>query len=343
MASVTAETQVRPEALVLPIIAAASFCHMLNDIMQSLLTSLYPLLKENYALSFVQIGLLTFAFQVTASLLQPGVGMITDRWTIPFSLPAAMLSTCAGLLTLAFADDFGLLVLGACLIGIGSAIFHPEASRVSASRIGRTARSGAVFLPGRRKHRHGDRAAARGLHRHPARAGEPRMVLVDRTDRLCRPVLGQPVAQSPPPERRGSRKDRPSAALAAQSGPCHAWRADGSDCDQERLSRQHFELFHLLCHREVPGGRPAGTDDALSLSRRLGYRRAARRADRRPLRIARRHLVLDPRRHPVRPGPALCRPILDIRAGGRDRLRLLVGFFGDRRLRAKNWCPAGSA
>lgn len=131
MASVTAETQVRPEALVLPIIAAASFCHMLNDIMQSLLTSLYPLLKENYALSFVQIGLLTFAFQVTASLLQPGVGMITDRWTIPFSLPAAMLSTCAGLLTLAFADDFGLLVLGACLIGIGSAIFHPEASRVS--------------------------------------------------------------------------------------------------------------------------------------------------------------------------------------------------------------------
>lgn len=131
MASVTAGSAGRPENIVLPIIAAASFCHMLNDIMQSLLTSLYPLLKENYALSFVQIGLLTFAFQVTASLLQPGVGMVTDRWSIPFSLPAAMLSTCAGLLTLAFADDFGLLVLGACLIGIGSAIFHPEASRVS--------------------------------------------------------------------------------------------------------------------------------------------------------------------------------------------------------------------
>lgn len=113
------------------IIFAASFCHMLNDIMQSLLTSLYPLLKENYALDFVQIGLLTFAFQVTASLLQPAVGVVTDRWPMPFSLPAAMLSTCAGLITLAFAHHFSVLVLGACLIGIGSAIFHPEASRVA--------------------------------------------------------------------------------------------------------------------------------------------------------------------------------------------------------------------
>lgn len=113
------------------VLAAASFCHMLNDIMQSLLTSLYPLLKANYALDFVQIGLLTFAFQVTASLLQPAVGVVTDRWPMPFSLPVAMLSTCAGLITLAFAHSFPALVTGACLIGIGSAIFHPEASRVS--------------------------------------------------------------------------------------------------------------------------------------------------------------------------------------------------------------------
>jgi FSR family fosmidomycin resistance protein-like MFS transporter len=104
---------------------------MLNDIMQSLLTSLYPLLKANYALDFVQIGLLTFAFQVTASLLQPVVGVVTDRWPMPFSLPVAMLSTCAGLITLAFAHSYPMLVLGACLIGVGSAIFHPEASRVA--------------------------------------------------------------------------------------------------------------------------------------------------------------------------------------------------------------------
>lgn len=130
MASVTS-TSFSAERTTFSIIAAASFCHMLNDIMQSLLTSLYPLLKVNYALDFVQIGLLTFAFQVTASLLQPAVGIATDKWPMPFSLPVAMLSTCAGLITLAFAHSFPVLVLGACLIGIGSAIFHPEASRVA--------------------------------------------------------------------------------------------------------------------------------------------------------------------------------------------------------------------
>lgn len=130
MASIAA-TGATADKTAVSIIFAASFCHMLNDIMQSLLTSLYPLLKANYALDFVQIGLLTFAFQVTASLLQPAVGVITDRWPMPFSLPTAMLSTCAGLITLAFAHHFVVLIIGACLIGIGSAIFHPEASRVA--------------------------------------------------------------------------------------------------------------------------------------------------------------------------------------------------------------------
>lgn len=130
MASVTS-TSFSAEKTTFSIIAAASFCHMLNDIMQSLLTSLYPLLKANYALDFMQIGLLTFAFQVTASLLQPAVGIATDKWPMPFSLPVAMLSTCAGLFTLAYAHSFAVLVIGACMIGIGSAIFHPEASRVA--------------------------------------------------------------------------------------------------------------------------------------------------------------------------------------------------------------------
>lgn len=121
----------RPQQTVISILAATSVCHMLNDIMQSLLTSIYPLLKESYALDFAQIGLLTFAFQVTASLLQPVVGTVTDRWPMPFSLPAAMLSTFVGLMTLTFAHSFPMLVLGACLIGVGSAIFHPEASRVA--------------------------------------------------------------------------------------------------------------------------------------------------------------------------------------------------------------------
>jgi FSR family fosmidomycin resistance protein-like MFS transporter len=113
------------------IIVAVSVCHMLNDIMQSLLTSLYPLLKENYALDFVQIGLLTMAFQVTASMLQPAVGIITDRWPMPFSLPVGMASTFCGLIMLAYAHNFPMLITGACLIGLGSAIFHPESSRVA--------------------------------------------------------------------------------------------------------------------------------------------------------------------------------------------------------------------
>jgi FSR family fosmidomycin resistance protein-like MFS transporter len=131
MATIASHKEFSPEKTAFSVIVAASFCHMLNDIMQSLLTSLYPLLKQNYALDFVQIGLLTFAFQVTASLLQPAVGVVTDKWPMPFSLPAAMLSTCIGLFTLAFASHFEVLVLGACLIGVGSAIFHPEASRVA--------------------------------------------------------------------------------------------------------------------------------------------------------------------------------------------------------------------
>jgi FSR family fosmidomycin resistance protein-like MFS transporter len=131
MASVTSTGSISPEKTAFSVILAVSFCHMLNDIMQSLLTALYPLLKANYALDFVQIGLLTFTFQVTASMLQPAVGIITDRWALPYSLPVAMLSTCTGLLLLANADHFWMLLVAASLIGVGSAIFHPESSRVA--------------------------------------------------------------------------------------------------------------------------------------------------------------------------------------------------------------------
>jgi MFS transporter, FSR family, fosmidomycin resistance protein len=115
----------------LSVIAAVSVCHMINDIMQSLLASLYPLFKTNYSLDFVQIGLLTLAFQVTASLLQPIVGLVTDRWPMPYSLPTGMASTFCGLVLLGNAHSFGYLVMGACLIGFGSAVFHPESSRIA--------------------------------------------------------------------------------------------------------------------------------------------------------------------------------------------------------------------
>lgn len=113
------------------ILVAIGLCHMLNDIMQSLLSAIYPMLKDDFALDYGQIGLLTLCFQVTASLLQPVVGIFTDRNPLPNSLPIGMGSTFCGLILLAFAPTYPLLLAGAALIGIGSAIFHPEASRVA--------------------------------------------------------------------------------------------------------------------------------------------------------------------------------------------------------------------
>lgn len=119
------------EVTVLPIIFAVSFSHMLNDIMQSMIAAIYPMLKADYHLDFWQIGILTLAFQCTASLLQPVVGIVTDKKPYPYSLPVGMASTLVGLVLLATAHDYNMLVLAASLVGIGSAIFHPESSRVA--------------------------------------------------------------------------------------------------------------------------------------------------------------------------------------------------------------------
>ncbi|MBX3569135.1 MAG: MFS transporter [Rhizobiaceae bacterium] len=113
------------------IILAVSFCHMLNDVMQSLLAAIYPMLKSDFGLDFWQIGLLTLAFQVTASLLQPVVGIYTDKRPMPYSLTVGMGMSMIGLMLLATAHTYVMLVVGACFIGIGSSIFHPESSRVA--------------------------------------------------------------------------------------------------------------------------------------------------------------------------------------------------------------------
>lgn len=112
------------------VVAALGLCHLLNDVMQSLLAAVYPLLRAEFALDFWQIGLLTFAFQITASILQPAIGMLTDRRPFPQSLPIGMASTLVGLLLLGFANSYPMLLTGAMLIGTGSAVFHPEASRI---------------------------------------------------------------------------------------------------------------------------------------------------------------------------------------------------------------------
>lgn len=113
------------------ILLAVSFCHLLNDVMQSLLPAIYPMLKDGYGLAFWQVGLLTTAFQGTASLLQPVIGHYTDRRPVAHSTSAGMASTLVGLVLLAFAHSYTVLLLGAMLVGVGSAVFHPESSRIA--------------------------------------------------------------------------------------------------------------------------------------------------------------------------------------------------------------------
>jgi FSR family fosmidomycin resistance protein-like MFS transporter len=113
------------------ILVSLSVCHMLNDLNQSLVPALYPILKQSYGLDFAQIGLITLAFQLTASMLQPVVGMVTDRRPQPFSLPVAMTCSLVGLLLLSVAASYPMILLAAALVGIGSSVFHPEASRVA--------------------------------------------------------------------------------------------------------------------------------------------------------------------------------------------------------------------
>ena len=108
-----------------------STSHLLNDLMQSLIPASYPLLKEKYALSFVQIGLISLTFQVSGALLQPVVGLITDRKAAPYSPVIGMVFTFSGLISLAFAQNYQIILISVVLIGIGSSIFHPEATRMA--------------------------------------------------------------------------------------------------------------------------------------------------------------------------------------------------------------------
>ncbi|MBL0742683.1 MFS transporter [Chryseolinea lacunae] len=116
---------------VFPILFTISFTHLLNDMMQSVIPAVYPLLKDQFKLSFTEIGLITLTFQLTASLLQPFVGFYTDKKPLPFSLAIGMSFTLAGLLLLSVAGSFSVLLVSVALVGMGSSVFHPESSRVA--------------------------------------------------------------------------------------------------------------------------------------------------------------------------------------------------------------------
>jgi FSR family fosmidomycin resistance protein-like MFS transporter len=144
------ETLAVPEAVAAPtpfkkgsetifaVLYAISFSHLLNDTIQALIPSLYPVLKTTLNLDFTQLGLITFTFQCTASLLQPLVGLYTDRRSLPFSLATGMGLTLIGLIALSLAHSFPMIIVSAALVGMGSAVFHPEASRVAHMAAGKS-------------------------------------------------------------------------------------------------------------------------------------------------------------------------------------------------------------
>lgn len=117
--------------VIFPVLWAASFCHLLNDLLQALLPAVYPILRGNFDLSFLQVGMLTLVYQLTASLIQPFIGAYTDKRPLPYSLPVGMTSSAVGLMTLAFAPNYAMLLVGSMFLGLGSSIFHPETSRIA--------------------------------------------------------------------------------------------------------------------------------------------------------------------------------------------------------------------
>ncbi|SHG09977.1 MFS transporter, FSR family, fosmidomycin resistance protein [Flavobacterium micromati] len=126
-----ADNTVQAQQTVYPILFSIAFAHLINDLLQAVIPAAYPILKENYNLTFTQIGLITLAYQLAGSLLQPLVGLYTDKKPKPFSQIFGMIFTSLGIVSLAYASSFSMIIVSVILVGIGSSIFHPEASRIS--------------------------------------------------------------------------------------------------------------------------------------------------------------------------------------------------------------------
>ena len=126
-----AVASLQPQGMIVKIVGAVALAHLLNDLIQAVLPAIYPMLKTNFSLSFAQVGLISLVYQITGSLLQPWIGLYTDKHPKPYLLPLGMLVTLSGILLLAFSPSFTVLLIGSALIGVGSSTFHPEASRVA--------------------------------------------------------------------------------------------------------------------------------------------------------------------------------------------------------------------
>ena len=164
------------EGTVYTILFTMGLCHLLNDMIQSVIPAMYPLLKDKFGFTFAQIGIITLVFQLTSSVFQPFVGHYADKHPQPYSLAAGMCFTLIGLVALAFAPDFGFLLLSVALIGCGSSVFHPEASRVAQMASGGKKKSGSVDFSGWRERRKRRRPSTCRHHRDSFRSTCRRMV-----------------------------------------------------------------------------------------------------------------------------------------------------------------------
>ena len=326
-------------ATAIAILGAITFCHFLNDVATSLLPAIYPMLKSSFDLSFAQIGVITLIYQGIASLLQPVVGLYTDHRPQPYSLPFGMTCTLLGLAVLAFAPSFLVLLAGAALLGIGSAIFHPESSRLA-----RLASGGAhgfaqsLFQVGGN---FGNSLAPliAAFFILPRGQAESRLVRLAGARRHRSADGGGTLVQKLRPWRAESRTvGGRSLGAAGGPGPPRHRGARRLDLLQVLLPVEHHQLLHFLSDAPLRAADGEGAALPVRLPRLRCGRNFRRRPDRRPHRPEARHLGVDPRRAALHPGAALCRAAGDDRPEHSDRPRAVVGLFGDRRL-----CPGADA
>ena len=318
-ATVAPAGNVQPDGTAFHVLAALSFSHLLNDTIQSLIPAIYPVLKERFALSFTQIGLITLALQLTASLLQPLVGLYTDRRPTPFSLALGMGFTLAGLLLLSVADTSALLLAAAGSSASGRRCstrsrrgwrgWRPAGGTGWPSRCSRSAatsaRRSARCWP-RSSSCRGASAASRGAR---ARAS-PAWLSCSRVGRWYRRAR-QPSARG---GEAGPVAARPRVAAARGVRGRHP---GGADLLEVLLPGEPDQLLHALPDRQVRGlGAERRSCDLFVFLGGGGRRHVPRRADRRPHRAQGGHLGVDPRRAAVHACAAAREPVLDRRADG---------------------------
>ena len=289
------------------VIAALSASHMLNDVMQSLAPALYPVFRSEFSLSFFQVGVITLVFQITASLLQPLIGYAADRRPVNGVLPIGMGFTLVGLALLAFARSYELILVSVAVIGIGSAVFHPEASRVArAASGGRYGFAQSFFQVG------GNFGQSTGplLAAFVVVPFGQRSILAFTVLALIAVILLIGVSRWYGAHRTQRRH------VETVAGPTHPRPVVLRTIavlvillfSKVSLSRQHRQLLHVLPDRRFRRVGAVGAGDAVRLPRlgRCGH--FPRRTAGRPLRGQVRHLGLDPGRAAVHPPPAPSRP-----------------------------------